>query len=156
MPKNVRFEVRLTVDEMREVERMAQAMGITKSDYARAALLIGAGKQPGDAGISPARLDALESAVSRIGETLERLVQAIEANARIPTFREWRVRAEIAGDGMPDDEPSAQKWLLRQASTYRAHTGIWPVPDLPTCRTFGGFHPRPAWLLEWPAEPPPG
>lgn len=156
MPKNVRFEVRLTVDEMREVERMAQAMGVTKSDYARAALVIGAARHPGDAGISPSRLDALESSVSRIGETLERLAAAIEQQARIPTFREWRLRAEIGGDEMPKNDPdAAKKWMLRQAATYHAHTGIWPLPDLPTCRTFGKFAPEPDWLKAWPQTPPP-
>lgn len=156
MARNQRIVIRASRDEMQEIERMAQAVGLSKTDYCRAAIGLGvpSGQQAG--GISPARLDALESSVSRIGETLERLAAAIEQQARIPTFREWRLRADIAGDGMPSQDVAAAKnWLLRQAATYHAHTGIWPLPDLPTCRTFGKFAPEPDWLKAWPQTPPP-
>jgi hypothetical protein len=148
--------VRVSRDEMREIERMASAMGITKSDYCRAAIGLGipsALQAPG--GISPARLDAIEAAIARIGITLDKLAQLIEAQTRHVTFREWRVRAEVAGDEMPrKDAEQAREWMLRQARTYHAHTGKWPVPDLPSLRTFGAFSPDPDFLKRWPVTPP--
>jgi hypothetical protein len=152
--KTERLELRLTMDEMREIERMAAAMGISKSDYARAALAIGPDPKRAGHGIATGRLDALEAAIARMGEMLEKLAHVIEDRTRPVTFREWRVRAEVAGDEMPrKDAEQARQWLLRQARTYHAHTGQWPVPDWPGLRTFGGFAVDPEFLKRWPMTP---
>jgi hypothetical protein len=153
--KTERLEIRLTIDEMRELERMAHAMGVSKSDYARAALAIGPDAKRAGQGIDAGRLDALEAAVARMGEALEKLAHVIEDRTRPLTFREWRVRAEVTGDEMPrEDAEQARQWLLRQARTYHAENGEWPVPDWPGLRTFGGFVVDPEFLKRWPLTPP--
>lgn len=164
MTKTHKIDVRLSADELLEIERQARALNMPKSQLARL-LLTGGGiakpqpqQQPAAAqAFDDSRLSSVESRLSEIEESLSASARAFDALLsqlnellRVPSFREYRARLAADGIEKRQTEDDAQ-FLIRAASRYFVLYQRWPDPA--DSRTFG---PVPAGvdIKNFPAKPP--
>jgi Xaa-Pro aminopeptidase len=163
MSKTHKIDVRLSADELAEIERAARVLNMPKSQYARLLLTGGAVQNQQPAAPAPAaQIDetALADMRAELAEMRESLVASAAAfdqllsflkeQQRIPSFREYRARAAVENIARRENE-SEQQYLQRLASRYFVVYQQWPLPS--DSATFGpvpqGFEPQ-----KWPATPP--
>lgn len=167
MTKTRKIDVRLSADDMLEIERQARALGMPKSRLAR--LLITGGGVPKPQQSTPAapatpaatfddsRLSAMEDRLGEIEESLsasarafDNLLSQLTEFLRIPSFREYRARAVVEGIEKRQTEDDMQH-LMRIASRYFVLYQRWPNP-----RDSAAFGPLAQGidLSKFPAQPP--
>lgn len=152
MAKTYKIDIRLDADEMREIERQARALGVPKSQLARAVLTgAAAPKQPAAAATdTDARLTKIEDAMAASAAAFEQLLSQLAEVVRVPTFREYRARAGAENIAKRTDEDDL-RFFVRLAFLYHGLYQRWPDPADPR-----GFGPVPAGfnLASFPARPP--
>jgi len=153
--KTHKLDIRLSADELAEIERAARALNMSKSTFARLLLTGGAvQKSP------PAPIDELTEIRDELAEiraeldsaarAFRQLVALVKEKLRIPSFREYRSRAIVERIVKRENENDLQ-YMLRLASRYYVLYGRWPTPE--DSVDFGpvsqNFEPQ-----KWPTEPP--
>lgn len=140
--KSTYLKIRITPDEMRELERQARAMGMSRSELARAMLSGDAPTPtpaPTSAGVDMDAMDAIKGALSdmrgeisatraEINAAFDELLKKLSELIAIPSFTEFRARAIAQGIKSRPGE-STLDYVIRIAHAYYTAYGIWPNPD---------------------------
>jgi hypothetical protein len=159
MPKLHKLDIRMSADELREIERQARLLNMPKSQFARLLLTGGFAQnpQPPASPIDETALAEIRAAIEEMRESLissarafDELLSFLREQQRIPSFREYRARCAVEGVQKRENE-TEQQYLLRLASRYFVLYQHWPTPS--DSATFGpvpaGFEPQ-----NWPLTPP--
>ena len=154
MSKNRKIDLRVTAEELADIERICKGLHLSKSDYLRAVALGGTVAKPAPAaapaaattgGIDEKRLDEIDARLAEIDESLsasarafDALLQKLGEAIRAPSFAEYRMRAGVDGIKKRETE-DINAYMLRLAESYFLAFDLWPDPaDL---RTFGSHSP---------------
>lgn len=155
MPKNNVFRVRLSDDELHDLQRAAAALKRPVAEYARL-LLTTKSPQPQQTRIDESALSDIRAEIAELRESQSAAARAFDALLaqlrelmRVPSFREFRARCYIDGILEKPGEP-AFDYLLRIAQMYYAQYHAWP--DARDARTFGPT-PQDFPREKWPAAP---
>lgn len=164
MSKNRKIDLRVSAEELLQIDRLATALRMSRSDYLRAAATSGIVAHPGPTPAAPtaadtARLDAIDERLADIDAALrasasafETLLQKLGDVVRVPTFTEYRARLHAEGVDRRADETDEQ-YLLRCARRYHVAYGVWPDPH--DTRAFGRV-PAGYDAAKFPPSPPSG
>ena len=134
-----------TNDEFREIERICQTLGLSKTEYLRA-VAFGApapGATPSTtAETAPApdfsflqadiaalktQQEEMNAAQAQAAESFNALVQNLNEFLRVPSFREYRARDAVEGTIQKPSE-SELNFLIRLANRYYLLYKVWPDP----------------------------
>ena len=143
---------RLKAEEARELERICQTLGLSKTDYLRA-VAFGAPApgatptQPAEAAPAPdfsflqADIDLLKqqqeemnAAQAQAAESFNTLLDYLNQYIRVPSFREYRTRDIVEGTIQKPGETELA-FLLRLANRYYILYKTWP--NAADINTFG-------------------
>ena len=143
---------RLKAEEARELERICQTLGLSKTDYLRA-VAFGAPApgatptQPAEAAPAPdfsflqADIDLLKqqqeemnAAQAQAAESFNTLLDYLNQYIRVPSFREYRARDAVDGTIQKPGETELA-FLLRLANRYYILYKTWP--NAADINTFG-------------------
>lgn len=143
--KNVyRVSLRLTREELQQIDRQAAGLGISRSELIRA-LLSGDAPTPtptiadGDASDAMGAMGAIKGALSdmrgeisamraEINAAFDELLKKLSELIAVPSFTEFRARMIAQGIKSRPGE-STLDYVVRIAQAYYAAYGIWPDPD---------------------------
>jgi len=163
MQKTHKLDIRLSADELKEIERGARALNMPKSQYARLLLTGGATQKPQQTQqsqqtpIDEKHIERIEKKIEKLHESFVTLVRAfddllaiLKEQQRVPSFREYRTRCIVEGVKRIENE-SEHQFLMRVAMTYYALYKRWPTTADPI--RFGPF-PQNFDPAEWPSSPP--
>jgi len=139
--KNVyRVSLRLTRDELQQIDRQAAGLGISRSELIRA-LLSGDAPTPAptSAGVDMDAMDAIKGALSdmrgeisamraEINAAFDELLKKLSELIAVPSFTEFRARMIAQGIKNRPGE-STLDYIIRIAEAYYMAYGIWPNPD---------------------------
>lgn len=136
---------RLKAEEARELERICQTLGLSKTDYLRA-VAFGAPApgatptQPAEAAPAPdfsflqADIDLLKqqqeemnAAQAQAAESFNTLLDYLNQYIRVPSFREYRTRDIVEGTIQKPGEAELA-FLTRLATRYYLIYKAWPNP----------------------------
>ena len=136
---------RLKAEEARELERICQTLGLSKTDYLRA-VAFGAPApgatptQPAEAAPAPdfsflqADIDLLKqqqeemnAAQAQAAESFNTLLDYLNQYIRVPSFREYRTRDIVEGTIQKPGEAELS-FLTRLATRYYLIYKAWPNP----------------------------
>ena len=143
---------RLKAEEARELERICQTLGLSKTDYLRA-VAFGAPApgatptQPAETAPAPdfsflqADIDLLKqqqqetaAALAQSAESFNTLLDYLNQYIRVPSFREYRARDAVEGTIQKPGETELA-FLLRLANRYYILYKTWP--NAADINTFG-------------------
>lgn len=143
---------RLKAEEARELERICQTLGLSKTDYLRA-VAFGAPapgatpSQPAETAPAPdlsllqADIDLIKqqqketaNALAQSAESFNQLLDYLNQYIRVPSFREYRARDAVEGTIQKPGETELA-FLLRLANRYYILYKTWP--NAADINTFG-------------------
>lgn len=126
MAKTQYLKVRMSADEMQELERQAGALGIQKSRLAR--MLLTTDQAPKAPESSPTDSPSdIKKMLDDQAMALADLLRFLSEQMRVPSFREYRSRLAAEGIDKHQNEDDLA-FLIRSANLYFASYGAWPNP----------------------------
>ena len=132
MQKSHVMTLRLSPEEKRALERMAEAAGLPVSAYARACLSVGPvpGSGARDVESLAREIADLRDELRAALNTYERLATSVAELVRVPSLAEYRLRRRAEGYGPKDDTPAAEAAeIVERIKEYRSRYGRDVDPD---------------------------
>lgn len=163
MTQTAFLKVRLSSEEMFEIERQARAMSTSKSALVRL-ILVGGAAQIVQQTAPLAGVESLQKAINAQQQDIAEMRDSLQQSAaafdallnqlneflRVPTFREYRSRLAAEGAEKKQNE-TEQDFLTRCANRYFVAYQVWP--DASNLKTFG-VGGASVDLTKFPREPP--
>ena len=134
-----------TNDEFREIERICQTLGLSKTEYLRA-VAFGAPAPTStpnpaaetahapdfdllqaDIAALKTQQEEMNAAQAQAAESFNALVQNLGEFLRVPSFREYRARDAVEGSIQKPGETELN-FLIRLANRYYLIYKVWPDP----------------------------
>lgn len=163
MTQTAFLKVRVSSEEMFEIERQARAMSTSKSALVRLILTGGASQiaqqQSPAAGIESLQkvigeqqrdIAEMRDALQQSAAAFDALLNQLNEFLRVPTFREYRSRLAAEGIEKRQNE-TEQDFLTRCANRYFVAYQAWP--DASNLKTFG-IGGAGVDLAKFPKQPP--
>lgn len=116
---------KLPVEAVRDIDRTAEVMHLTRSDYLRAVIMGGTQKQTEAPEISAERLSKIEAQQQEISAAFTALLDRLGELVRTPSFREYKSR-RLAEEPVLKKGESTRDYLIRIAEDYFRLYGVWP------------------------------
>lgn len=127
MAKTQYLKVRMSGEEMAELERNAGMLGMQKSRLARM-LLTTDQQQKAPESAPTGELADIKKTLDEQAAALADLLKFLGEQMRVPTFREYRSRLAAEGIDKRQNEDDLA-FLIRSANLYFASFGVWPDPS---------------------------